>query len=225
MWVAAAVTIGLLYAPAALAQTVVDTRLWTTIGAQGRMGSTSPWQWSADTLVRLRDGVRTLDVAGERVMLSRGLTKRSSVGAGYGFTTTFPDEDDAVREHRFIEQYAWSTRWRRSTLSFRTRLEQRLIEGNDRTMIRIREQVRITRPVATKLALTLVVWDEYFAYANTTSRARRGFDSNRAFAGLRHAIASNATLEIGYLNLFIRGQRGSRDRLSHIGSATVGLAF
>lgn len=224
-WVAIAATITLLVARPALAQTVVDDRVWTTISTQGRIGRGSPWQWSADTLIRFRDGMRTLDSAGERVLLSRSITRHSSLGGGYGFTSAFPNEDDAALEHRFIEQYAWSNRWGRSTLSLRTRLEQRLVEGNDGTMMRVREQVRMTRAVGTNTAWSLVLWDECFVYANTTNKARRGFDANRAFAGLRHAVAANASLEAGYMGLFVNGQNGGRDRYSHVASATLALVF
>jgi len=211
----------------ASAQTVVDERVWTTVSLQGRFGPESPWRWSADTLVRFRDGASTLDSAGERVVITREVTSRSSIGVGYGPAAAFPDGrgGGAVGEHRIIQQYTWTSRGAPMRLSFRTRVEQRVIDGNSGPMIRVREQVRASRPIGDGSRLQVAVWDEVFFYMNSTDRASRGFDANRAFGGVRWSFSPRLGLEIGYMNLFLNGQGETRDRMSHVLSTGLSLSF
>lgn len=211
----------------ASAQTVVDQRVWTTLSVQGRFGPESPWRWSADTLVRFRDVASTLDTGGERVVITRDLTSRSSVGAGYSIAGPFPEGrgGDTAPEHRLIQQYAWASRGDRRTLSFRTRVEQRFVDGNSGTMIRVREQVRTSQPISDDGRVQVVIWEEVFFYVNSTDRAARGFDANRAFAGVRWSLWPRLGLEVGYMNLFSNGQHGARDRMSHVLSTGLALAL
>ena len=165
-----------------------------------------------------------MDLVGERVIIGRDLGPRSSVGGGYAFAAGFLDGGGTLREHRLIQQYAWRGASIGGTVSLRSRLEQRFIEGNDGVMWRMRQQVRVSWPLTGTGRLQLVAADEVFVYANTTSRAARGFDGNRVFAGLRQVVTPRAALEAGYLNAFARVRAGGFRR-SHVLSAVVGLSF
>jgi Protein of unknown function (DUF2490) len=208
-----------LAAPAA-GQTVTDTRIWTTFTAQGHLSS--PWRWTSDSLVRSRNGARTMDFVAQRVLVSRDLTRNASGGIGYAYGAGFPDEGSTVREHRFVQQFVWSG-WAR-TLSLKSRVEERFIDGNGGMLVRVRQQVRVSWPIGNGGRLALVASEEVLVHANSRARSLRGFDSNRVFTGIRHAVSTRGSVEIGYVNLYTHlGTR--RHRRSHVLSATYGVTF
>jgi hypothetical protein len=212
------IAIGL--AAPAVGQTVTDERIWTAFTAQGHLSS--PWRWTSDALVRSRDGARTLDFVAERVLVSRDLTRNSSAGIGYAYGAGFPDEGSSVREHRLVQQYVWSG-WAR-TLSLKSRVEERFIDGNNGMLVRVRQQVRACLPVGNGGRLEIVASEEVLVHANSTARSLSGFDSNRVFAGIRRAVTTRGNVEIGYGNLYTHlGPR--RHRRSHVLSATYGVTF
>jgi hypothetical protein len=214
------------FAAPSAAQTVTDERVWTTFTAQGRLGSaSSAWRWTSDSLVRSRDGARTMDFVAERVVVSRDLTRNSSAGIGYAYGAGFPDGNSTVKEHRVLQQYVWNDRTRR--LSLKSRVEERYIEGNDRVLVRARQQVRVSfplGPLGKGGRVQIVVSEEVLIHVTSSARVRRGFDSNRVFAGIRRAVATGGNLEIGYVNLYAH-LGPHRYRRSHVLSATYGLTF
>lgn len=203
----------------ASAQTETEPRLWTAVSVQGRVGSDSPWQWAADSLVRTRNGAGTLDFMAEWLTVSRDVTRRASVGIGYAYGAGFPDSGP-VREHRFVQQYTWNARVARSVVSFRTRVEERFLSGHDAMLIRMRQQVRATWPLAAKNTLRGVVSGEVCVRANSTVRAARGFDSSRVFVGIGRKVTERNRIEVGYVNVYSPGA-SSRKQSSHVLSATL----
>ena len=151
--------------------------------------------------------------------VSRDVTRRTSVGIGYAYGAGFPDSGP-VREHRFVQQYTWNAGVARSVVSFRTRVEERFLSGHDAMLIRIRQQVRATWPMAAKKTLRGVVSGEVFFRANSTVRAPRGFDSSRVFVGIGRKVTERNRIEVGYVNVYSPGA-SSRKQYSHVLSATL----
>jgi Protein of unknown function (DUF2490) len=203
----------------AAAQNDTEPRLWTAVTVQGRVSSDSPWRWAADSLVRTRDGAGAIDVAGEWVTVTRDLTRRSVAGVGYAYMAGFPD-NGTIREHRLVQQYTWSTgNWWRASL--KSRLEERFVKRGA-LPVRMRQQVRVSWPLAAKGMLRGIVSEEVLAKVNTTALARRGLDSNRLFLGLGRIVSPRTRIEVGYLNLYTRAAPNGKRR-SHVMSA--GLTF
>jgi hypothetical protein len=202
----------------ASAQTGTEPRVWTTVSVQGRVGSDSPWRWSADSLVRTRNGARTRDFMAEWFSVSRDLTRRSSVGVGYAYGAAFPDSR-SLPEQRFIQQYTWSAGvdWR---VSFRTQLEERFVSGHDAVLIRMRQRVRATWPLAESGTLRGVASAEVFVKANSTTGAARGFDSGQVFVGIMTKVTERNRVELGYVNVYSPGASIGK-RHSHVMSATL----
>jgi hypothetical protein len=170
----------------------------------------------------MRDGIETADLFSLRGTIGRDLAAGFGVGGGYGVTLGFPSTGDTQVEHRVFQQVQWSGRLAGTSLGLRTRVEQRWLEDDTRMAVRLRQSVRLTRPLASSARLLLVVADEVMAHLNTTARVGRGFDQHRVFAGIRRAITPRTALEIGYVNQYLRTQTSSR--LSHVLSATVSIA-
>jgi hypothetical protein len=211
-------------ATAASAQTVTDTRVWAGLSLQARLGTDSPWRVTLDTQVRSRDVVDALEQWYVRPSVSRELSAHSTVTAGYAFFRTTPASGGALHEHRVWQQYSWSSGAAGGTISTRSRLEQRHSEGNDRLSWRLRQQLRFVRLLKAGSRWSAVIWDEASAHLNSTQRYARGFDQNRAFAGLSVALSTRARVESGYQNQWVH-VRGGANRMNHILSGVLTLLF
>lgn len=218
--------LGLLgFAVPAGAQTVTDERVWGTFIVQSPIGAdSSKWRLSLESYFRSREGVDQLDTAAVRPVLLFTVDKHSSVGGGYATALTFPASGGVTVEHRYFEQYVWTGAMAGGTLSMRSRIEQRVIEGNSGVDHRFREQVRLTRPIKAGSKTAIVGYDEIFVHLNTTSRTPRGVDQNRVFAGVSQTFSKRCRIEIGYLNQFVPGH-GAADKMNHVIAGTWIVSF
>ena len=208
-------------APAA-GQTVTDERVWMAVSVQGQLGTDSPWRWTSDWLVRARDGAGTLDFLAEQVMVTRDLTRQSGVGIGYAYGAGFP-EAGSLREHLFVQQYTWSRGVNRR-VALRSRLEERFVTGHPAMLLRVRQQVRVTWPLAARGGLQGVASDELFVQAGSTALTSPGLDSNHVFLGVGRTLTARSAMEIGYVNMYSR--LGPNRRLcGHVMSATLAVSL
>jgi hypothetical protein len=219
----AAVAVLLMMPAQAGAQTVRDERLWFTNVVQDNGGS--PWHWSMEMLVRSRNGVDNLDSFGLRAFVTRDLTSRSTVGGGYGVSRQYPALGRHLTEHRFIGQYALRLSLAGGVLSFRTRVEDRWILYDTGHIWRFREQVRYTHPFREGSRWSAVGYGEIFVHFNSTNRYVKGVEQMRTFGGVGFRVSASARVEAGYLNQFIRGPGIAPDRMNHVLSTSLQLAF
>jgi len=198
------------------AQTVVDGRVWWNVTVQERTATERPWRWYFELQGRHRDGVTDFDQLLVRPAVGYDVTARSSLWAGYGYTPSYPPNDDVLTEHRAWQQYLWAGPGLGSSLQWRSRLEERSIEGNERLAWRYRQLWRLARRLSSDdRGPSLVVWDELFLHLNDTARTASGFDQNRAFAGVGFGAGSFIRVEVGYLNQAIRSASGP-NRRNHV---------
>lgn len=209
-------------APAA-GQAITDGRVWYTLTLQGRPGATSRWRWNGDVILRSRDGLDALDVLTLRAGFGYDVTPRLVLGGGYTNTHTFLAIGGSRLEHRPFGHLSWTHPSGGGSFSMRTRLEARISDANDGTAWRVRHQTRYSHPVAPGSHLSWIGWDEFFLHLNTTALYGRGFDQNRAFAGVGLASIPKLRLEVGYLNQFVRSS--TPQRLNHVLSVSTTVAF
>lgn len=147
----------------------------------------------------------------------------TTLSLGYAYIHTDPVVGAASDEHRIFQQL--STRiagdGRGITLTSRTRLEQRLFEGQSGTGWRLRQQVRVTAPLTGKARLAL--WSEPFIGFNETRFQRDGIGLWRNFAGVSIPLSRQLSIEPGYLNQQVR--RVGRNRTDHVASLTLSSTF
>jgi Protein of unknown function (DUF2490) len=206
----------------AAGQTTTDDRVWTAVSVQGRLGTDSPWRWTSESLVRARDGASRLDLLAEQVMVTRNLTRQSGVGIGYAYLRGFPDAG-SLREHRFVQQYTLS-RGVNLRASLRSRIEERFVTGHQAMLLRVRQQVRVTWPLAARGGLQGVASDELYVKAGSTALTSPGLDSNHVFMGVRRRMTARSAMEIGYLNVY--SQMGPNRHLrSHVMLATLAVGL
>ncbi len=143
----------------------------------------------------------------------------ASLWLGYAYILTDPAARASFEEHRIWQQLLYSRRVRSLGLQSRTRLEQRFVEGGSDTGWRFREFVKVAHPLGFG-GLGLAAYDEVFFDLNDTDwGADPGLAQNRLFAGLswKPSASSRLTIELGYLNQFIRNEN-RRDPMNHIAS-------
>lgn len=208
----------------ASAQTTVDGRVWISINVQERSGTTSPWRWAADAIVRTRDGIADIDSTLFRGIFGYDVSRRSSVWGGYAIAPSYPAIGGTVFEHRVFGQYSWSASAGSGALALRSRVEARDFDGNDALIWRLRQQVRYSRPVVTGSRFSLVFYDEVAVHANDTRRSAAGLEQNRVFAGIGRTLTGALRLEVGYLNQYSRS-RVPPHRLNHILSVVSTIAL
>jgi hypothetical protein len=209
----------------ARAQTVTDERVWFGVTVQEAASSETPWRWTVETVGRSRDGVSDLDTFLVRPSLMYALTAHASLGGGYAFAPNFPATGGTIVEQRIFGQFIWTGTAAGGTLSMRTRMESRFIEGNSGPLGRLRQQVRFIHVVKQGSRVSVVAYDEFAVHVNSTTRSPRGVDQNRAFGGVSLAATRSLRVEGGYLNQFLPGHRGAPDRMNHILSSTVVVSF
>jgi hypothetical protein len=223
--VALASSIGVaLFPAAAAAQRVVDQRLWSNVTLQERSGTESPWRWASDLSLRTRSGLGELDVFVGRLTIGYDVSDHAVIAGGYFAAPTFLSGGGTSLEQRAFQQLQWAGAAGGVSLSTRTRLEQRFVDGNSGPGWRLRQQVRLSRPIATGRRFSLVASEEFFLHANETTRWERGFDQNRVFIGLGTTISPTVRLETGYLNQ-LQHARNAPGRMNHVLSATAIVAF
>jgi len=215
----------LLWATDARAQTMTDERVWFTLTLQEPGNAGSPWRWNFETYFRSREGVDELDSMGLRPTLIYAVTPHFSVSAGYAFVPLFPVTGPTLIENRPNGQVGWTTAAAGGTLSLRTRMEVRFVESNSGPAGRFRQQVRFTRVFRKGSRMSWSAYDELLVHTNGTMRAARGVDSNRAYGGVAIAMPHATRVELGYINQFSPGHRGSPDRMYHILSSALAVSF
>ena len=211
-------------ATAARAQTATDERAWFVLTLQGPAGADTKWRWFSDTIFRSREGISELEVFSLRGYATYALTPRSAVGGGYVYVRGYPTSGGTLIEHRPFVHYAWTGRTTAGTLTLRTRLEFRFVEGNNRMVTRLRQQVRFSHPFRQGSRLALVGYDEIFFHLNDSDRNVRGVDQNRAFAGISDTVNSTVRFEVGYLNQYAPGH-GATARMNHVLSGALAISF
>ena len=198
----------LLDVSAAHADAEEDKGLWLMVASQGSFDRESPklsrLRWWFDGQARFfeaRDGYGQSIV---RPGLGWAVTENSTLWFGYGWIRDSFAEGPDRDENRIWQQWTTSFSLGKATFGWRSRLEERFIEGKDDMGWRFRQFIKVIQPIAFDSQLRLVAYDEiFFALNDTDWGARAGFDQNRFFVGLSWQFVPGRSVEVGYLNQFI----------------------
>lgn len=142
------------------------------------------------------------------------LTKNLSIWQGYGWTPGFYPYEN---QHRLFEQLVYNRKIKKLSMSNRVRLEQRympaLFSG---ASVRIIGRVKLEHPLPKYPEWYILVYNETYYNLNTKHNGpQRGFDQNRAFAGVGHQLNESAALEMGYIMQYVN-RPGNPDTINHI---------
>lgn len=214
---------------AALATLFVAQPALAEDDAQGWAAVTASGAVRGDLFVWLEGQARFTDDLGGgtqfllRPAIGARIARDAHVVAGYAYVRTDPRGGAPTNEHRPWQQVQFAPlRLADGTplLISRTRMEQRMVEGRDGTVWRLRQFVRLQVPIGRPGGLQAVATTEGFFNLNSTRwGVRDGVDQWRTFVGIGFPVLPNARLEPGYLNQ--RVVRPGDDGVNHVLSATL----
>ncbi len=212
-----------MFTHAAAAATEDDNRLWFNLNAQGPLPAAN-FGWYMELQPRWRDDAQEFDQMLIRPALFYKLTERGSLWFGYANVNTRRASGGSTEEHRLWQQFTYNLKLPTVSLQSRTRLEQRDLETGDDLGHRVRQLVRVTRPLAKTPKLSFVAWNELFINLNDTDwGARSGFDQNRLFLGMGYNFSAKVRAETGYLNQYVH--TATVERQNHVLSTVLSLNF
>ncbi len=207
---------------------VHDFGTWFMVFGNGSLGPVHAElqrvRWWLDVQVRLLDDSDGYDQTLVRPGFGWAFSDELTAWLGYAFVNTDPSGGSSFDEHRIWQQLLWTPRFRELSLQSRTRLEQRWVDTGSDTGVRIRQFFKATWPFRPGGRLGLAGYEELFFELNDTDAGQNaGFAQNRFWAGLfwRLSEGSGVTLELGYLNQFIRNSGRPSDRMNHIVSLNL----
>lgn len=200
-----------------------DEQIWLQAIAQGPVSGDIVY--FAEIQSRFGRDMGGLDQMLLRPAIGVKLSDRLTVFQGYAYVRTPQSGGGETREHRSFQQINWSLgKVARGPLSSRTRLEQRWVSGGDDMGWRLRQMIRLAVPLTERSGgVSALAYAEGFVALNDTDwGARDGFDRLRSFAGLEMPLAGKSTMEVGYLNQYVKN-RGRADDVDHVLLVTLQL--
>lgn len=201
---------------------VEDTQIWgaanVTVDVSKRVAIVVEGQ------ARFTDDASRLGQSLLRPSIGYRLGPNTMASIGYAYVATNPVGPASSDEHRAWQQIAFRVAGdgKGLTLTGRTRVEQRWVEGRDDMGWRFRQQLRATAPLTGKARA--VVWSEAFLSLDDTSWGQRsGLDRWRNSAGVSIPVSKVVTLEPGYINQWVVAP--GPDRIHHIANVSMSARF
>lgn len=178
-----------------------------------------------DLQLRMTDDASRAGQILVRGALGLKVAPSTTVWGGYGYIRTDPKGGRVSHEHRIFQQVMWralgdglGNQTSRVTVTGRTRLEQRMVEGTAGTGWRLRQLVRLDVPTGKRGDPLVVAWVEPFVAFNRTAWGQKsGFDQLRTFAGVALPVGRGLSLEAGYSTQYV-AREAREDRMNHIAS-------
>lgn len=213
----------------AISAEINDVQSWWNLTATGNFykGTTkSHFKYWLEGQQRLGDHNSRSSQRILRPGLGYALNETTSLWLGSAWIYTgIPLTRAPFSERRIWQQLLWVKKYPDLSLTSRTRLEQRFLEGNPKTAWRIREMIKMVSPFRRKPQFSMVGSEEVFWHHNNfVGQRNQGFDQNRFFMGIGYKINGALTTEIGYLNQYIH-RRGAPNFLSNNISTTLLCSF
>lgn len=215
-----AIALSLIALPAHAAE---DQQFWLQTIAQGPISGDIVY--FAEVQSRFGNGMDGLDQMLLRPAIGVKLSDRLTIYQGYAYVRTPQPGGGETREHRGFQQINWSLgKLAGGPLSSRTRMEQRWLSNGDDMAWRLRQMLRLAVPLSGNTGgVSALAYAEGFVALNDTDwGARKGFDRLRSFAGLEVPVAGKSTIELGYLNQYVKN-RGRADDVDHVLLLTLQL--
>ena len=200
-----------------------DSQAW--VAANATIGVSKDIVVWLEGQARFTDNVGNLGQVLIRPGLGLKLGPNTTAYVGYAYVHTDPPGPAKSNEHRAWQQLSFriAGNGKGLTVTGRSRLEQRWVEGANDMGWRYRQQLRLTAPIGGKVRG--VAWSEAFVALDDTSWGQRsGIDRWRNFVGIAVPASKAVTIEPGYLNQYVVRQ-GAADRIHHVASITLSAKF
>jgi hypothetical protein len=201
-----------------------DGGYWHSLRLQGRLPVQNLY-WNMDINPRYRNQGAHIDYLYYRPAIFYKPDAKTSLWLGHDTIIGHPAGKSAYHENRWWEQFQYQfDAIATTTLSNRTRFEQRERAGFHDVGYRLREMIKSSTPFTHQPTLFFVVSDELFInFDQTDWGARRGFDQNRFFVGIDWKLTERCAVETGYLNQFVH--KATYNQENHVINTTLSFKF
>jgi hypothetical protein len=201
-----------------------DVGYWHSLRLQGKLPAEN-WYWDMDINPRYRNQGNHIDYFYYRPSIFYKLNPKTSLWLGHDTIIGHPAGKTSYHENRWWEQFQYQfDPIGSTTLTNRTRFEQRERVGFHDVGYRLRQMIKSSTPFKNHPALAFVVSNELFINFNQADwGARRGFDQNRLFIGVNWKIDPRMSLETGYLNQFVN--KPTYNQENHVINTTLSFKF
>ena len=213
------------------AQQTEDSGIWLGGFVNGTLppswnNDQGSWRLWMDVQLRFGDDASSFSQGVLRPGIGFRLGRGWTIWGGYAYIRTEPPySTSTTNEQRIWQQAIWSGTFGLTSVSSRTRMEQRFVSTGSETGWRVREFVKAARPLGTKRIWSLVVSDEYFLNVNSTDfGATAGSDRNRFFVGPGISLGNGLVMELGYLNQYTFRANGP-DKNDHLFATNLFWTF
>jgi hypothetical protein len=213
------------------AQQTEDSGIWFGGFVNGKLPSSvnndrRSWRLWTDVQLRFGDDASSFSQGVFRPGIGYTVGRGWTVWGGYAFVRTeAPYATSTTNENRIWEQAIWSGAFGATAFASRTRMEQRFVSTGSETGWRLREFVKLTRPIGAKKIWAAVLSDEYFLNLNSADfGATAGPDRNRLFIGPSVSVRNGVSIEIGYLNQYTFRANGP-DKNDHLLATNLFWSF
>ncbi|MGQ5700815.1 DUF2490 domain-containing protein [Sandaracinobacteroides sp. A072] len=177
-----------------------DWGFWGNSQVDGPLGG--DWVFSVDSSFRFADDMERHTTSQVRGSVGRKMGGGLTLSAGYLYGQSYRPGRDTV-EHRFYQQASYPILGETVRLSGRTRFEQGIFNRGGGLGLRVRQQLKLTAPLADDRGPDFVASGEAFVRLDDAGTVQRsGFDQFRAFAGLKMPVTKVVALEGGYMGIF-----------------------
>lgn len=203
--------------PASWAQerpSVVDdqeAQLWVQFNGQAPLART--WAVLFESQPRWNQDVTHFDQVVLRAGLIKRLTPAIQVSAAYAFVPRHTALGTWWEQQSYEQLLLTLPRLGRWLPQLRLREDQRYLSQWADASHRLRESVRVSRPVPSAPSWTMVLYQEAFVNLDDTARGpSRGLDQLRLYGGLQHPLTRDLAVEVGYMcqEMFLLGARPHR---------------
>ena len=206
----------------AMAGTVEDAQLWTTLSASGGLGGNLVGQ--IDLSGRTSASTGRIVQTTARASIGYHVAKSVVVSVGYAHVANYRAGLSDVSEDRPHQQLVWTIgKIGKGILSTRLRMEERFVHTGSGVGWRYSQQVRYLLPLRHDGPVLVLQAEPYLALNSTDWGARAGFEQLRTLVGVSIPLGRAVSLETGYQIQYVKG--AAADRLNHVVPVTLSLHF
>lgn len=188
-----------------------DAQLWVQWNSQIPVSKT--WNLLFEGQPRWNQNFNHFDQVVLRTGVAKRLTPKLQLGAAYAFVPRHT-VIGTLYEHQAYQQLVVTLpRVGKWAPQVRVREDQRYLSQWGELSHRVREQIRVTRPMPGAASWTLVLHQElFYNWDQTPFGPSSGLDQHRLFVGVQHPITRDIAIETGYMwqDVFRLGFRPER---------------
>jgi hypothetical protein len=224
----------MLYPSLASTKTAQDFGLWGSVSIFGSLSNKDPDLHKIKYLIS--------DTQRNMADVTRFSQNLLLVGMGYAITpewtlmgglthiyTNQPYSVNTIRENRIWEQARWNKAYTHFSLTSRSRIEQRFIQGVSNVPNRFREMLILSIPLPINIKLSFITSNEVFwninSIGNGSESGLNGFSQNRFFIGFGYKFSDKVSLITGYLNQYLRYYDSPPAYMGNIITTNLNLTF